>query len=303
VGCDEDSQLEQDPQAMRFGLLGTGPWAEMVHGPALSAHEGVELAGVWGRHPKKAAALAKKLNTRAYSERQQLYEEVEAVAFCLPPSVQAPFSIEAASAGCHLLLEKPLALTTKEAEAVDEAVGRAGVAALIFYTALYDPELTSFFSELAAGSWLTAEVVMLSTIFDGKSPFGDSPWRQEKGALWDIGPHSIAWASAALGLPDKARATRGIGDLVHMTVTHESGATSAHILSLTAPPQADFTRASFFGESGVLLMPEETESSLVCFKVAIDQLMQTATSRSQHPLGTTHALAVVRALEEAEASL
>ncbi|MHB1987400.1 MAG: Gfo/Idh/MocA family protein [Acidimicrobiales bacterium] len=288
---------------MRFGLLGTGPWAEMVHGPALAANEGVELVGVWGRDPAKAGALAKRLDTTAYSDRRQLYDEVEAIAFCLPPSVQASFSIEAARAGCHLLLEKPLALTAKEAEAVDEEVRKAGVAALIFYTALYDPELTTFFSELGVGSWLTAEVVILSTIFDGKSPFGDSPWRQERGALWDIGPHSLAWASAALGLPQKASATRGIGDLVHMNVTHESGATSAHLLSLTAPAEAGCTRATFFGESGVLLMPEKTESSLVCFKVAIDQLMETARARTQHPLGTTHGLAVVRALEETEASL
>jgi hypothetical protein len=33
---------------MRFGLLGTGPWAQNTHGPGLAAHPGAELVGVWG---------------------------------------------------------------------------------------------------------------------------------------------------------------------------------------------------------------------------------------------------------------
>ena len=35
---------------MRFGLVGTGPWARRTHGPGLKAASGVELVGVWGRH-------------------------------------------------------------------------------------------------------------------------------------------------------------------------------------------------------------------------------------------------------------
>ncbi|MGW0583280.1 gfo/Idh/MocA family oxidoreductase, partial [Streptomyces sp. NPDC002920] len=37
---------------MRIGLLGTGPWAQMVYAPVLAAHEDVDFVGVWGRRPE-----------------------------------------------------------------------------------------------------------------------------------------------------------------------------------------------------------------------------------------------------------
>lgn len=287
---------------MRFGLFGTGPFAEMVHGPGLASHPEVELVGVWGRNPDKAALLAARLGTEPYSDRARLLSEVEAVDCCLPPDIQARLAVEAADQGRHLLLEKPLALSTSEAAAVDRAVKGAGVAAIIFYTALYDPQFRSFFSELSAGDWLTADIVMLGSIFDGVSPFGASPWRREKGALWDIGPHSLAWASAALGLPLDTTCRRGRGDLVHLAVLHESGATSSHTLSLTAPPASHCTSATYFGHDGTTRMPQLETDAAGAFEVALDQLMASARSGEKHPLGTHHGLAVVRALEQAEAS-
>ncbi|OEV24353.1 oxidoreductase, partial [Streptomyces nanshensis] len=53
---------------MKFGLLGTGPWAERTHGPALAAHEEVELVGVWGRRAEPARALAERLATRPFED-------------------------------------------------------------------------------------------------------------------------------------------------------------------------------------------------------------------------------------------
>jgi len=65
---------------MRFGLLGTGPWAERTHGPALRDHPGAELAGVWGRRPEAAARLAERLGTRPYDDVDALLADCDAVA-------------------------------------------------------------------------------------------------------------------------------------------------------------------------------------------------------------------------------
>ena len=43
---------------MRFGVLGTGFWAEKVHAAALASHPSAELVGVWGRDLAKAKAVA-----------------------------------------------------------------------------------------------------------------------------------------------------------------------------------------------------------------------------------------------------
>jgi len=81
---------------MRFGLVGTGPWAELAHGPGLVAADGVELVRVWGRTPGRAEPLAQSLGVTAYDDYAALLADVEAVAFAVPPAVQAEMAVEAA---------------------------------------------------------------------------------------------------------------------------------------------------------------------------------------------------------------
>jgi hypothetical protein len=45
---------------MRFGLIGTGYWADVAHAAGIRAHPQAELVGVWGRDPRKAEALAER---------------------------------------------------------------------------------------------------------------------------------------------------------------------------------------------------------------------------------------------------
>src|SRR5689334_2645555 len=115
---------------MRFGLVGTGPWAELAHGPGLVAADGVELVGVWGRSPARAQSLADALGVTAYDDYAALLADVEAVAFAVPPAVQAELALEAAVAGRHLLLDKPVAADPDAAHAVLEAATEAGVASV-----------------------------------------------------------------------------------------------------------------------------------------------------------------------------
>ena len=60
---------------MRFGLVGTGPWASRTHGPGLTAAKGVELVGVWGRHPEKTAVLAGELGVPGYDDYAERKKE------------------------------------------------------------------------------------------------------------------------------------------------------------------------------------------------------------------------------------
>ncbi|NEB08709.1 gfo/Idh/MocA family oxidoreductase, partial [Streptomyces coelicoflavus] len=74
---------------------------------------------------------------------------------------------------------------------------------------------------------------------DGDSPFADSPWRREKGALWDVGPHALSVLLPVLGDARRvAAAAPGPGDTVHLVLDHAGGASSTLTLSLTAPPAA-----------------------------------------------------------------
>src|SRR3954464_12268716 len=101
---------------MRFGVLGTGFWAEHVHAASLAEHPDAELVGVWGRDLAKAKAVGARFDVPGYADVDALLADVDAGSFALPPDVQVPLAVRAAEAGKHLLLEKPIALTVEDAD-------------------------------------------------------------------------------------------------------------------------------------------------------------------------------------------
>jgi predicted dehydrogenase len=292
---------------MRIGLLGAGPWAAGAHAPGLAGHPDVEFAGVWGRRPEAAAELAKAHDTRAYGDVETLLADVDAVAVALPPDIQAPLAVRAAEAGCHLLLDKPVATTVDGARRVAEAVERAGVASVVFFTVRFGTEAAAWIGEqAAAGGWFTGRADWLGSVFtSGDSPYAASPWRREKGALWDVGPHALSVLLPVLGDADLSGvvAARGPGDTVHLALRHAGGASSTLTLSLTAPPPAAGATVEFRGMSGVTALPERSDGVLPAFHRALDGLLEAARTGRPHPCDAAFGLGVTRILAAAEAAL
>lgn len=236
---------------MRFGLVGTGPWAKITHGPGLQAAAGVELVGVWGRDRGRTGALATDLGTTPYSDYAELLADVDAVAFAVPPKVQVSMALEAAAIGKHLLLDKPVADSVDDARALAEEVANEGIASVVFFTGRFEPETRAFFEQVrSTGGWKGGWTRMLASLDAPGNPFSESPWRREqRGALWDVGPHALSNLSAMLGPIAELRAVGGEGDLVHLVLTHEDGATSTASLALFAPPMRQQLRDRNLGRN------------------------------------------------------
>ncbi|RRQ86833.1 Gfo/Idh/MocA family protein [Streptomyces griseofuscus] len=290
---------------MRIGLLGTGPWARAVYAPALAGHSGLEFAGVWGRRPEAAAELAQRYDGTPYADVDALLADVEAVAVALPPAVQAPLAVRAARAGRHLLLDKPLALSVADARAVAEEAERAGVASVVFFTARFQKEPQAWIEDQAAlTGWFTARAQWLGAVFTTDSPFAASPWRQEKGPLWDLGPHALSVLMPILGdVTRVVTAARGPGDTVHLILDHAAGASSTVTLSQTVPPAAAGTEYALRGASGVTVMPAASEDAVVALTRAADALLACAESGRPHPCDASFGLRVTEILAAAEARL
>ncbi|MEU7472469.1 Gfo/Idh/MocA family oxidoreductase [Streptomyces sp. NPDC044984] len=291
---------------MRIGLLGTGPWARAAHAPALSGHPDLDLAGVWGRRPDAAEELAALHGTRAYGDVEALLADVDAVAVALPPAVQAELAVRAARAGCHLLLDKPLAPTVAQGRAVVEAAEAAGVASVVFFTTRFQPGPQAWIAEQArVGGWFTGRAQWLGAVFtsDG-DPFAASPWRREKGALWDVGPHALSVLLPVLGEPRRVTAAAyGPGDTVHLVLDHAGGASSSLTLSLTAPPAAAGAMVELRGTAGVTFLPEASEGAVPALTRAADALLAAAGTGTPHPCDAAFALRVTEILAAAEAQL
>lgn len=293
---------------MKFGLLGTGPWAASTHGPALAAHKDVRLTGVWGRRPEAARELAGRLETRAYSDVDALLTDCDAVAVALPPDVQAPLAVRAARAGCHLLLDKPVATTPEAAREVSAAVREAGVASVVFFTLRFCAATAAWIDEQAdQDGWLTGRADWLSPVFGGgDSPYTASPWRREKGALWDVGPHALSVLLPVLGDVadlDAVRAARGAGDTVHAVLRHAGGASSTCTLSHSMPPAASGVTAEVRGAAGVARLPERNEPPVDAFSRAVDALAESARTGTAHPCDVRFAQRVTEILTRVESAL
>ncbi|MFF6868812.1 MULTISPECIES: Gfo/Idh/MocA family oxidoreductase [unclassified Streptomyces] len=286
----------------RIGLLGTGPWAGHTHAPALAGHPDVEFSGVWGRRPEAAEALAAASGTRAYEDVDALFAASDAVALALPPDVQAPLAVRAAAAGCHVLLDKPVATTVAGAREVADAVGAAGVASVVFCTLRFAEPTASWIEEQAAADgWFLGEAHWLGSLYGSgsTSEYAASPWRREKGGLWDVGPHVLSVYLPVLGDVTEITAAPGPGDTHHLVLRHASGASSTATLTLSAPPEAAEAALTLYGTKGRAEMPR-WDGALDAFGAAVDALVAAARTGVPHPCDARFGLRLTEILTEAE---
>ncbi len=280
---------------LRFGLIGTGFWADVAHAAGIVAHPEADLAGVWGRDPAKAAALAERHGARGFADLDELFAAVDAVAFSVPPDVQSELAPRAAAAGKALLLEKPIALTVEAAERIVDA---ARAPTVVFFTFRLDPALASWYrDEIDRRPWDGASILYLASIFEPGNPFGESPWRRARGGLWDVGPHAVAALLPTLGAVEGVEALRGPRDEVHVALRHASGAASSVSVSLTAP--AGVHEIVFWGAEGIARRPGDGTADVpAAYAAAIDALLTGDSS-----LDARFGLEVVRVLAAVEGRL
>ncbi|SHN82789.1 Predicted dehydrogenase [Geodermatophilus obscurus] len=286
---------------MRFGVLGTGHWSRTVHAAALAGHPTAELVGVWGRDLVKAEEVGAEFDVPGFSDLAALLDQVDAVAIAVPPSVQVGLAEQAAAAGKHLLLEKPIGLSLGEADRVVAAVRSAGVASVVFFTFRFQAGTSTWLSQAArtrlaggAGSWLSALA---------GSPF-DSAWRREHGALWDIGPHALSLLLPTLGPVVSVQAGAGAGDTVHLVLQHATpGVASTLTLSHTVAPMSTGVEFFVHGDAGRLVLLPDTESPVESLSAAVDELEVAALTGGTHPCDVAFARDVVAVLATAARAL
>jgi predicted dehydrogenase len=269
---------------LRFGLIGTGYWARIAHAPALASTEGIELAAVWGRDPQAAASLAAEHGATAYEEIDALLAAVDGVAFAVPPDVQAPIAAAAARAGKHLMLEKPIAIAEAEADELVAAVDEGQVASVVFFTLRFRDEMRAWLADVTArGGWAGGLASWFGSSMLETSPF-NTPWRRDKGALWDIAPHVISLLWAALGPVTSVTADAGPADVSHLILHHEGGASSTVTVSQNGGETAAGFEAYLWSDRGRSVAPSMAPNPVPPLSTALSELVANIRAgRTEHP--------------------
>jgi predicted dehydrogenase len=126
---------------IRVGVAGAG-FIGAVHARAYKQVPGVTIVGVADPNRERAAALASETDSQPFGDYHELLEAgVDVLNVCLPPDLHLPAAIDAAAAGVHVLMEKPITKTVAEAEAMLEACRSAGVWLMTGFTHHFYPEM------------------------------------------------------------------------------------------------------------------------------------------------------------------
>lgn len=290
-------------EPVRIGLVGTGHWSRTVHAPGLAAHPDVRLVGIHGRDQERLAAVAEENGARPYADVDALIADVDALAFAVPPDVQAPIAIRAARAGKHLLLEKPPALDLATADELVEAVDAAGVSTVVFFTQRFVDVWEDWLMEVVAAVPDGGRADWMSSQLPG-SPYADSAWRRRQGALWDVGPHMINQLVTALGPITDVAGARGAADLTHLVFTHEGGRTSRMSCTFALQPAAVRVGVEFYGRDGWWEQPKVDRDVPAAYARAISELLELVRAgETTHRCDVRVARDVVAVIEKAEAVL
>jgi predicted dehydrogenase len=211
----------------------------------LAAGPETRLSAVWARRPGAAAETAAPYGAVVAASFDELLDRSEAVAFAVPPAVQAELALRAVRAGKAVLLEKPLAADLPAAQRLADAVAEHGVVSQMVLTKRYHPVTRAFLREAAGVEVTGARSCYLHGAFLG-GEFATS-WRLEQGALHDLGPHLLDLLDAAVGPIATVRGTGDSRRWIELTCEHENGAVSQASLSGAVRLARSQTRVELYG--------------------------------------------------------
>ncbi|EEL67433.1 UDP-N-acetylglucosamine 3-dehydrogenase [Bacillus sp. RC55] len=113
---------------LKVGVIGCGSIAQYRHLPEYEANPYVQIVAVCDSNKKRAKEVANKYGVNMYTDYNELIncEELDAVSVCTPNDLHASISIVALQSGIHVLCEKPMATSKKDAEMMIEAAEKSG---------------------------------------------------------------------------------------------------------------------------------------------------------------------------------
>ena len=180
-----------------IGIIGCGA-VSVMHIEVAKRLEGVRLVGFADYDPKRAVSFAEKHGGRAFADMEALIRdpEVDIAVICTPSGLHAEQAVAALRAGCHVLIEKPLALTEEGIRDVLTAEKETGRTVGVICQQRFSPaiaELHRLIAEGALGRLLLADLSML--YHRDPSYYEAVAWRGTKkmdgGELFNQGVHGI----------------------------------------------------------------------------------------------------------------
>jgi len=203
----EEQKGIETSRILKVAIIGTG-WIAESHVESFKQMADVEIVAAADIVPGKAEKFCKDYgieNARCYPSHKELLdaEELDAVSICTYNTTHAECTIYALQKGVHVLLEKPMCVTTEEALAIVEAEKVSGKILSIGFQPRFEPNMIKIKEIVESGA--LGQVYYIQTGGGRRRGIPGSTFIEEStggiGAMGDIGCYSLDMVLNAVGYP------------------------------------------------------------------------------------------------------
>lgn len=270
---------------VQYGFIGCGAIGQRRHLREAAGNKNIQIAAVCDVNRSRASEVGKRYKTPAFFDYREMLDNIEldAVVVATPNALHAEMSIAAMESGCHVLCEKPMATTARQAADMIKASRRAGRFLMIAHNQRFMKPHVKARHMIQAGR--IGRVLSFVSVFKHAGPEswsidGADSWffrRREAGfgVLGDLGVHKIdllRWmldeefteVAAMLATRDKRRGLHRIDleDSAMLTVR-----TASRILGTIDVSWTNYGReenhTTIYGEHGVIRLGVDPHYPLI----------------------------------------
>jgi predicted dehydrogenase len=196
------------PDDLRVALAGFGVGGAVFHAPLIAATPGLRLAAVVTGNPERAQQVeARYAGTRVFASTDALWRaagDLDLVVVATPNRTHVPVALDALTRGLPVVVDKPVAVTSADAERLRSAAVAAGRSLTVFQNRRWDGDLLTVRRLLADGA--LGEVHRFESRFERWRPqVRPGSWRETgtaqdaAGVLFDLGSHLVDQALLLFG--------------------------------------------------------------------------------------------------------
>ncbi|MCY3765099.1 MAG: Gfo/Idh/MocA family oxidoreductase [Gemmatimonadetes bacterium] len=250
-----------------FAMIGCGVVAD-YHIGAVQESDGAELVGVYSRSETRARTTGEAHGVPWFTDHEAILRrpEVDVVCICTPSGVRIPIVTDAAEAGKHLIVEKPLDVSIRNMDRIIRAAGDAGVKLMGVFQLRYGQAVNRVRNAVQAGA--LGRMVLADAYIKWFRPqdyYDADDWRgnwamEGGGALMTQGSHTVDLLQWIMGPVKRVYARMGtlihdieVEDTVVATLEYENGALGVIEASSAAYPGLP-ARMEFSGDRGTIVV-------------------------------------------------
>jgi predicted dehydrogenase len=251
-----------DRRPIRFGLIGCGAISTQ-HLEAIAAVDGASIAAVASHSAERARATGERWSVPWTTDVDELLarDDVDAVAITTPSGLHPAQALAALARGKHALVEKPIALSVADADAVIEEAEKRGLTVATVSQRRFEPAVRTIHEAVSAGALGRLSLIVAEGLYHRPQAYYDSgPWRGtialDGGVLMNQAIHLIdllRWVGGPVETVSAHVATLGhrmeAEDTATVSLRFTSGTLGEIVATTCATPEFP-TELRIYGDSG-----------------------------------------------------